>query len=81
MNSETVSPENVDLASVDISAENRLKLKQLLPSVFTETKNEKGQLVESIDFEKLKAELGIFSDIFESHKARYGMDWPGKITA
>ena len=53
-------------------------LKQLFPSVFTETRNEKGELVESIDFEKLKAELGTFSDLFESRSECYGMDWPGK---
>lgn len=71
-------PERLDLRSMDISADNRAKLKQLFPSVFTETRNEKGELVESIDFEKLKAELGTFSDLFESRRERYGMDWPGK---
>jgi adenine-specific DNA-methyltransferase len=37
--------------------------------------------VESIDFEKLKSELGTFSDVFESRRERYGMDWPGKKDA
>jgi len=63
---------------MDISANNRAKLKNLFPSVFTETVNDKGELVEAIDFEKLKAELGTFSDLFESRRERYGMDWPGK---
>lgn len=67
--------------SLDISADNRAQLKQLFPSVFTETKNHKGELVESIDFEKLKAEIGTFSDLFESRRERYGMDWPGKKDA
>jgi adenine-specific DNA-methyltransferase len=49
--------------------------------VFTETRNDKGELVESLDFEKLKAELGTFSDLFESRRERYGMDWPGKKEA
>ncbi|WNY25463.1 site-specific DNA-methyltransferase [Methanolapillus millepedarum] len=71
-------PEKLNLKSEDIASLNKQKLKQLFPSVFTETKNEKGKLVESIDFEKLKAELGEFSDIFESRRERYGMDWPGK---
>ena len=66
---------------MDISAENRARLKQLFPAVFTETRNDKGELVESIDFEKLKAELGTFSDLFESRRERYGMDWPGKKDA
>jgi len=71
-------PESMDLRSMDIGTENRARLKALFPDVFTETKNEKGELVESIDFEKLKAELGTFSDVFESRRERYGMDWPGK---
>lgn len=74
-------PEKLPGTSMDVSAENRARLKQLFPSVFTETKNDKGELVESIDFEKLKAELGTFSDLFESRRERYGMDWPGKKDA
>jgi adenine-specific DNA-methyltransferase len=72
------TPEKMDLRSMDIREENRAKLKQLFPSVVTETRNEKGDLAETIDFEKLKAELGKFSDVFESRRERYGMDWPGK---
>lgn len=67
--------------SLDISAENRARLKALFPSVFTETVNDKGELVESVDFEKLKAELGTFTDLFENRRERYGMDWPGKKDA
>lgn len=78
MKKKNISPANMDLRSMDIGAENRAKLKQLFPSVFTETINERGDLVESIDFEKLKAELGTFSDVFETRRERYGMDWPGK---
>ncbi len=64
--------------SLDISAENRARLKALLPSVFTETENGRGETVESMDFEKLKAELGTFTDLFENRHERYGMNWPGK---
>ncbi|MBN1843835.1 MAG: site-specific DNA-methyltransferase [Deltaproteobacteria bacterium] len=71
-------PEKMDLRSMDVGADNRAKLKQLFPTVFSETRNEKGELVESIDFEKLKAELGTFSDFLEARRERYGMDWPGK---
>ena len=74
-------PEKITGTSLNISAENRAKLKALFPTVFTETKNNTGELVESIDFEKLKAELGTFSDVFESRRERYGMDWPGKKEA
>ncbi len=74
-------PDKIKGTSLDISEENRVKLKQLFPTVFTETKNDKGELVKSIDFEKLKAELGTFSDVFESRRERYGMDWSGKKEA
>lgn len=78
MNTSQTELEKVALESMDVGTENRAKLKALFPSVFTETLNEKGRLVESIDFEKLRAELGTFSDLFEGRKERYGMDWPGK---
>lgn len=74
-------PENMKGTTLDIAAENRARLKQLFPTVFTETRNEKGELTESIDFEKLKAELGTFSDTFESRRERYGMEWPSKKEA
>lgn len=78
MNTNKEIPEKMDLHSIDVSVEKRASLKQLFPSVFTETSDDKGEIVESIDFEKLKAELGTFSDVFEARRERYGMDWPGK---
>ncbi|PZO58671.1 MAG: site-specific DNA-methyltransferase [Phormidesmis priestleyi] len=74
----SLQPERLDIDSLDIAGDNRAKLKALFPSVFAETRDEQGELVESIDFEKLKAELGSFSDVFENRRDRYGMDWPGK---
>lgn len=71
----------MDGASLDIAAINRAQLKALFPAVFTEARNDKGELVESVDFERLKAELGTFTDLFESRRERYGMDWPGKRDA
>ncbi len=76
-----IQPENMKGTTLDIAAENRARLKQLFPTVFTETRNDKGELTESVDFEKLKAELGTFSDFFESRRERYGMEWPGKREA
>ena len=70
--------EKMKLESQDVAAQKREELKQLFPSVFTETKNEQGELVESVDFEKLKAAVGEFSDLFESRRERYGKDWPGR---
>jgi len=78
MNDNTRKPEMLDLRTLNVAKDKGAQLKQLFPSVFTETRNENGKLVESIDFEKLKAELSQFSDFFESRRERYGMDWPGK---
>ena len=76
-NSET-QPEKMTGESLDIAAQRQQELKQLFPGVFTETKDENGNVVSSIDFERLKAELGTFSDIYEGRRERYGMEWPGK---
>lgn len=70
--------EKMQLTSMDVAAERRAAVKSLFPDVFKETKDESGNIVESIDFEKLKAELGTFSDVFEARRERYGTDWPGK---
>lgn len=74
-------PEKLSGTSLDISATNRARLKQLFPSVFIETKKDHRDIVEAIDFKKLKAVLGTFSDAFENRRERYGMDWPGKKEA
>ena len=73
--------EKMKLESQDVAAQKREELKQLFPSVFTEAKNEKGELVESVDFEKLKALVGEFSDVFESRRERFVFDWPGRSDA
>jgi len=64
--------------SLSISEQRKQELKQLFPGVFTETRNDQGELVQAIDFERLKAELGEFSELYDNHRERYGMDWPGK---
>ena len=64
--------------SLDISEQRKQELKQLFPGVFTETKDKDGNIVETIDFERLKAELGTFTDIYEGRRERYVMNWPGK---
>ena len=71
-------PEKLNINSLDIAEDNRAKLKALFPSVFAEARNDEGELVESVDFEKLKAEIGSFSEAFENRRERYGMNWPGK---
>lgn len=74
----THKPEVMSGESLDIAAQRRDELKQLFPGVFTETKDADGNVVSTIDFERLKAELGTFSDIYEGRRERYGMEWPGK---
>ncbi|EPE8508838.1 site-specific DNA-methyltransferase [Vibrio alginolyticus] len=68
----------MDGSSLDISAQRKQELKQLFPSVFTETRNDAGEIVETLDFERLKAELGSFSEVYDNRRERYGMEWPGK---
>lgn len=77
----TNTPEKMSGTSLDIAADKRARLKELFPTVFTETVNDKGELTESVNFERLKAELGTFTDLFENRRERYGMDWPGKKEA
>ena len=72
------TPNTLNGASMAISEQRKQELKQLFPGVFTETRNDAGELVETIDFERLKAELGQFSEIYDNRRERYGMDWPGK---
>lgn len=56
----------LDLQSMNIIGEQKEKLRQLFPEVFTEDK---------INFDKLKLALG---EEIEVGKERYGMTWPGK---
>lgn len=71
-------PEQMTGESMDIAEQRREELKQLFPGVFTETTDAQGNLIETVDFERLKSELGTFTDVFEGRRERYGMDWPGK---
>lgn len=60
-------PETFDLRSLDVAAEQKEKLRQLFPEVFTEGGK--------VDFDRLKSTLG---EIVDTGKERYGMNWPGK---
>ncbi len=68
----------MDGSSLDVTEQRKQELKQLFPSAFTETINDAGELVETLDFERLKAELGSFSEVYDNRRERYSMDWPGK---
>ncbi|MBL7208277.1 MAG: hypothetical protein ISS67_07160, partial [Desulfobacterales bacterium] len=56
----------LDLKSKSITEEQKAKLKELFPEVFTEDK---------IDFDKLRLTLG--SEVDDGEE-RFGMTWPGK---
>jgi len=62
-----VEIEKLELTSTKIVDEQRQKLKELFPEVFTEGAK--------IDFERLKLTLG---EMVDPGKERYGMNWPGK---
>ena len=62
-----VEIEKLELTSTKIVDEQRQKLKELFPEVFTEGLK--------IDLERLKLTLGEMTD---PGKERYGMNWPGK---
>ncbi len=60
-------PEKLDLASLDVLAEQREALLRLLPDVQTEDGK--------VDFERLRLVLG---DAVDVGRERYGLTWPGK---
>lgn len=59
-------PEKVNLMSMNITEEQKSKLKQIFPYVFNEDK---------IDFDKLRLTLG---EAVDEGRERYGMTWAGK---
>jgi adenine-specific DNA-methyltransferase len=61
-----IEPKKLDLHSLDIARQQKEKLRQLFPEVFTEA---------GIDFDRLKQTLGKSID---TEKERYSMTWPGK---
>jgi len=63
---------------MDVAEDKKRLLVQLFPETITETLSEDGSVVRAVDFEKLKAVLGTFSEVLEGQKERYGMTWPGK---
>ena len=65
--------------SPDFTAQNIAKLAELFPNCVTESKDDKGNLRNSIDFDLLKQELS--ADIVEGPEERYRLDWPGKREA
>ncbi|CAM1643126.1 site-specific DNA-methyltransferase [Bartonella apis] len=71
--------DKMKMHSPDLSQQNVEKLKELFPSCVTESKDENGKLISSIDFDLLKQELS--DDVVASSQERYRIDWPGKREA
>ncbi len=78
MSDNNQQPEVMNGESLNISEQRREELKQLFPGVFTETTNAQGEVVETIDFERLKAELGTFSDVYEADVSATA--WSGRVS-
>jgi adenine-specific DNA-methyltransferase len=68
--------------SMNVKEDRLAQLRKMFPEVFTESTTADGKEVTFlIDFERLKAELGEFTEDFEARRERYGMNWPGKRNA
>lgn len=70
MNKPEAKPENMNLASMDVTEEKRDELKRCLGRAFPEVFAEG-----AIDFDQLKRVLG---DWIDPGKERFGLNWPGK---
>lgn len=65
--------------SKDLSQENIRKIEELFPNCVTETYDQDGNLVRSIDFDILRQDLS--DHVVEGPKERYQFNWPGKREA
>lgn len=65
--------------SHDLTQENIKKIGSLFPGVITESYNNEGALVYSIDFDALREDLS--DAIVEGKRERYQFTWPGKAKA
>ena len=67
------------MQSRDVISDNILYIAERFPNVITETVSDDGNIVRSIDFDKLHQELT--TDIVEGNEERYQFTWPGKRDA
>lgn len=70
--------DKMKMSSPDLTMDNIEKIAALFPNVITEAKDEQGNLVQKIDFEKLKQELS--TDVIEGDES-YDFTWVGKKQA
>ena len=71
--------EKLKLHSPNITQANIEKLFDLFPNCITETRDLKGGIKHSIDFDQLRQELS--ENIIEGSHERYQLNWPGKREA
>jgi len=71
--------ENLKMHSPNLTEENIARLAELFSNCVTESREEKGILKKSIDFDLLRQELA--DHIVEGPQERYRLDWPGKREA
>ncbi|MDD5462061.1 MAG: site-specific DNA-methyltransferase [Methylococcales bacterium] len=71
--------DKLKLHSPDFTQANIAKLAELFPNCVTETRDEKGGLKRTIDFDLLKQELATAT--VEGPQERYQLNWPGKREA
>ena len=70
--------DKMKMSTLDFTRINVEKIAETFPNVVTEAKDEQGNLVHKIDFEKLKQELS--SDVIEGDES-YDFTWVGKKSA
>ena len=71
--------DKLKMQSRDVISDNILYIAERFPNVITETVSDDGNIVRSIDFDKLHQELT--TDIVEGNEERYQFTWPGKRDA
>ena len=71
--------ERLKLQTTDIAERNIELLGQMFPNCLTEAKNDKGEVVRAIDFDKLRQEL--VCKVAEGVEERYQFTWPDKRAA
>lgn len=70
--------DKMKMSSPDLTVANVEKIAEMFPNVITEAKDEQGNLVHKIDFEKLKQELS--TNVIEGDES-YDFTWVGKKQA
>ena len=71
--------EKLKMHSGNVTSSNIEALAQIFPDCITEATDENGQVVQAVDFDKLKASLSY--KVVEGSQERYNFTWPQKSDA